>query len=188
MTTTLHNDGFPNAIAFAPSLVSINPTSIPSSNTNANSTLTSSSSNGGLNLPALIGGVIGGVVVVCFLCGMIYFCLKLGRRWYNRRNRGIQAPQAPINDVNINTSQYVPPSPVDLSINLSLSINAGAAAASSQEYNNDLLYPYEIFNLDIEDAPFPEVEEEPAVNSTTGTLASAPRFPRDYNNPPAYSL
>ena len=90
---------------------------------------------------------------------------------YYARNRGNQALPLPIEDVNVNvdTPPYVPPSPINLSINLN--------------QNNQ----YEIFNLDIEDAPFPEVEEEP-VNSITGTLASAPRFPRDYNNPPAYSL
>ena len=157
MTTTLHNDGFPNAIALAPLLVTLTFTDSENSSSNL-----SSNTKDGLNLPALIGGIIGGIVAICcFVCGMVFYA----------RHRGNQAPPLPIQDANVDvdTPPYVPPSPVNLSINLN--------------QNNH----YEIFNLDIEDAAFPEIEEEP-LNNTAGTVASAPRFPRDYNNHPAYSL
>ena len=140
---------------------------------------------GGVDLIALIGGIVGGFIGVCCVGGMLYVFLKTVRRWYNQRQRhhGNQAPQAPVHDVDSNTSQYIPPSPVNLSINLSTSINV----AATQSYNDQLLYPYEIFSLDIEDPAFPEAEEVPA-DIDTGTMASAPILPRDYHDLPAYSL
>ena len=182
MTKELQNDGFPDAVALTP-LVTTFELPIGSSSTptlDNTSTLTSSSPAfiGGLNLAAFIGIIVGGFFGICLLGGMIYAS--------NRRVRGNQAPQAPIQDVDvdINTSQYIPPSPVNLSINLSASVNATAA----HSYNDQLLYPYEIFSLDIEDPAFPVDDAVPANDTDISPSASAPILSHDFNYPDAYSL